>query len=251
MILRGEQRTRIGFTLIELLVVIAIIAILAALLLPALSRAKQQALTVQCLNHLKQLQTSWALYVADNNGWLPPNKPSVTVPNGSWVIGSTDLETSPTNITEALLFKYNNSLAIYHCPNDRSVVKGTAIPRLRSYAMSYPWMGGEPNVFGIKGVKSRESELRDPLPSLASVFIEESEETINNCGIGILPAGAFQYWDWPANRHQNKCNLSFADGHVEIWKWRDSYVQSFKGFWFNTSTSDRDIQRLQATVGTK
>ncbi|HUL51451.1 MAG TPA: prepilin-type N-terminal cleavage/methylation domain-containing protein, partial [Candidatus Nitrosotalea sp.] len=140
-----------GFTLIELLVVIAIIAILAALLLPSLSRAKDRALSVACMNNLKQLQICCHLYTIDHNDLLPPNNFVYDVTTGqpaigfstnlTWCPGVTRYDTTPDNVERGLLFPYNRSVAIYHCPADRSTVQtldGVLLPmlRTRSYNMS-------------------------------------------------------------------------------------------------------------------
>jgi prepilin-type N-terminal cleavage/methylation domain-containing protein len=148
------RRSGGGFTLVELLVVIAIIGILAAFLLPALSKAKQQAYNVACLNNLNQLELCEHLYVLDNDDYYPPNNAgaSFTVTtNGdvfsnvlqqSWLPDpDADTEIDPSNIINGLLFKYNTSLAIYHCPSDQSTLladDGTPLPQLRwrSYNMS-------------------------------------------------------------------------------------------------------------------
>ena len=237
----------------ELLVVIAIIAILAAILLPALSKARQRAHTVTCLNHLKQLQICWHLYAGDNNGRLPPNKSQSlsTLGVDSWISGNAQTDGTATNVQNASLFPYNTSVAIYHCPSDKSTVVGTSIQRFRSYSMSYPWMAGDADMWPYQEINYKESDILSPPPSLASVFIDENEDSINNAGLGIQPAGDWVWWDWPASRHNNRCTLSFADGHVEIWKWLDPYVLKYKGFYYPTPTNDRDLQRLQATVGTK
>ncbi len=233
-----------AFTLIELLVVISIIAVLAALLLPALSKAKSQAQNIACVNNLKQLNVCWHLYILDNNDSLVPNNSVATVTtNGSdgagavgvsWCVGKNEAtELSPSNIVNGLLYQYNTQPGIYHCPADQSTAETAAgqplpQPRQRSYNMSqsvngYPSYDQE--LFQTIPMFSKFTQILQPVPSALFVFIDENEDTILDAEFGMPPANSMYYeqnvwWDMPSNRHSQGANLSFADAHVEHWKWR-------------------------------
>lgn len=235
-----------AFTLIELLVVIAIIAILAAITLPVLHKARDSAENITCLNNLRQLQIGWHLYIGDNNDWLTPNNSVafltpgtnvITLPplNGASWLPDTDARTeiNPSNIINGLLYQYNNSLGIYHCPSDLSTLEtsgGQPLNQLRwrSYNMSQS-MNGWPNypAPAIEDISryipmwSKLNAIRGPMPSDAFVFIDEDSGTIQDAQFGNPPAyeGENDWWDQPSSRHSRGGNLSFADGHVEHWRW--------------------------------
>ncbi len=249
---RPEKTFADAFTLIELLVVIAIIAILAALLLPALSLAKMNAQSTACQNNLYQLELCLQLYTGDNHDYFVPNN-SIAVAGNPNAIASTGLswlpdmnavtEIDPSNIINGLLFQYNRSLAIYHCPADYSTLQtpaGKPLPHLRwrSYNMSQSINGdpeADPLYFPLIPAWTKYTAVRQPAPSRLFVLIDESAATMEDAEFGNPPIGSIfspnQWWDMPSDRHLQGANLSFVDGHVEHWTWNvpkvfHSWVQS-------------------------
>jgi prepilin-type N-terminal cleavage/methylation domain-containing protein/prepilin-type processing-associated H-X9-DG protein len=260
-----DNRTaRCGFSLIELLVVIAIIAILAGILLPALSQSKAKALGIQCLNNYRQLQFAWHLYVDDNGDRLPRNwaggdagKSWITA---SWVAGVISLGpnlpptyySENTNILYLLEAKfgrigpYAQTAKIYRCPADKTtaLIGGLSYPRVRSVSMNC-YLGNYWDDPIFKNAM-RISEIVDPPPARRFVFVDEHELTINDgyFTVGVELTGPNAAWSaWPASRHGGSGVFSFADGHGELKKWQDvrtrKPVNGYQSFeWFQPNNPD-------------
>ena len=218
-----------GFSLIELLVVIATLAVLGALLLPALSQSKSRTQGISCLNNLRQLSTCWQLYASDYNDLLVPNNNIAgDAPGPSWCQGTGILETNTTLIESGLLFGYTRLPTLYHCPADVSTVVslcGTRLsqPRNRSYNLSQS-VNGDPTAWLAIHIPSfkKLSMINGPTPSKCLVFIDENEDTMLDSHFGMPTVNygnTNQWWDMPANRHGQGANLLFADSHAERWRW--------------------------------
>jgi prepilin-type N-terminal cleavage/methylation domain-containing protein/prepilin-type processing-associated H-X9-DG protein len=231
----GDQQNpdcRCAFTLIELLVVIAIIAILAALLLPGLARAKQQAQGVKCISNVKQFTVAWVTYSADFNDHLPIN---IILPNtNSWAAGWMDWASSSDvdNTNAAMLmypagtlWPYTMSLGIYRCPSDPSTVTigGKIYPRIRSYSLNGRLNGSDWDLSPIAEFKnpSKYSQIAGPGPANAMAFLDERADSIDDGWFGVDMLNNADIANVPANYHNGACSISFADGHAETHKWLD------------------------------
>jgi prepilin-type N-terminal cleavage/methylation domain-containing protein/prepilin-type processing-associated H-X9-DG protein len=231
-----------AFTLIELLVVVAVMAILAALLLPALASAKEEARSLNCRSNLKQLQLCWEMYGDDNGGVLCPNNwiqtidTTATFTEYSWCLGNARMDTTTSNIQTGLLYPYDSSPGIYHCPSDMSTIvdangNSLAQARARSYNMSQSVNGlglmPDPNNMGdwpvdvLQPCFMKFSQITNPTPSQLFVFLDENEGTLvdDQFGYPMPNFGYGSWWDMPSNRHGQGASFSFADGHAEHWRW--------------------------------
>ena len=274
---RRQVRDGAAFTLIELLVVIAIIAILAALLLPALGKAKLLGQGVGCTSNLKQLHLCWQLYAEDSgdnlagNTAMNPgdigNREAWTADPISWLQGNAWTDTTPTYLQRGVLYRYSQSLGIYRCPADHSTVRDQGlIPRNRSVSMSmYMNFRADRNDEGYELCWHRLGQIQRPGPSRAAVFIEENEKSIQQSAFGINAPDSLtlfnsSLWTWisfPATRHNNAGTLSFADGHVETWHWREAKTAQIaqQNDWLvvkpGVANTDRDLGRFFQAIPEK
>jgi prepilin-type N-terminal cleavage/methylation domain-containing protein/prepilin-type processing-associated H-X9-DG protein len=250
-----------AFTLIELLVVIAIIAILAAMLLPALSAAKRRAQGISCINNLKELTLAAMVYSGDYQDAIIPN---VLGTSNSWVAGSVQSLPGATNVADietSLLWPYNKSLGIYVCPADKTGIGDTT--RVRSFSLSGMMGNNEDPTLGVHdGLREniKLTDVHNPGPADALFFMDEqSSPNPADCSIddgyfatNLNPSGktSGNWRNLPASRHGNYGQWSFADGHATKTKWLEPTTQHLTGnggvggIYATTKAFDKDLQQL-------
>jgi prepilin-type N-terminal cleavage/methylation domain-containing protein/prepilin-type processing-associated H-X9-DG protein len=247
---------RKAFTLIELLVVIAIIAILMAILIPALNRAREQGKRAVCLSNLKQLALAWIMYADDNDDVLVNGAVGYSNVNMQWGdhrgekawvdTYSTTWDTAVQGIKNGALWPYVKELNIYRCPTGR---RGEALTYSIMFSMNA--VNHTPTQ-GVRGafIKKR-SEITNPAPAYRLVFIDEGYMTPDAYAVYYDQE---LWWDDPPVRHGDGTTLSFADGHAEHWKWRGidtikrarSEEDQHTGNWTpQTDAGFRDLHRMQ------
>jgi prepilin-type processing-associated H-X9-DG protein/prepilin-type N-terminal cleavage/methylation domain-containing protein len=220
-----RPKSDVGFTIVELLVVVAIIAILAALLLPALANGKAEAQKIACASNIKQLALAWQLYADEYDDVLVNNHGinETILRRENWANNMQDMLTSEGNTNVALLTSgklapyLSDVTAVFKCPSDRSIAQNG--PRIRSVSMNS--LVGDPgeltNKFNPQMVQFfRAGDI--PNPSGIYVFLDEHPDTIND-GFFMNRWEDYLWGNLPGSYHNGAVNLSFADGHVESHRW--------------------------------
>lgn len=254
-----------AFTLIELLVVIAIIAILAAMLLPALGRAKAKALGISCINNLKQLTLAANVYATDFQDAIPPN--GLGNDGRSWIAAVSGVYQMPdysdvTLIQKCVLYPYNKSEAIYRCPGDKDLIPTATAPRVRNYSMNGMMGDNLGSVDGspVHGISTQAgyitenkkfTSVRAPGPTDASFFMDEQSGpaattipiavgsssiddgyfAVDSGGTAATGTGysSSKWRNVLSARHGNYGQMSFADGHAGRMKWSLGSTKTLRG----------------------
>lgn len=235
-----------GFTLIELFTAIAVIAVLAALLLPALGGSKAKARAAACLSNERQLMLASLIYVGDFNDALPYNLGTAEIKkleaeqqflNWSTPVMSWELDSDNTNtiwLTQGGIGPYASSTAkVYRCPSDSVVsdIQAQAGWKARVRSISMNAMVGNAGQFILAGANVNNPDYKQfltvgqiPQPARIFVLTEEHPDSIND-GYFLNKPDSMQWMDLPASYHNGAVNLAFADGHLESHKWRFASTQ--------------------------
>jgi prepilin-type N-terminal cleavage/methylation domain-containing protein/prepilin-type processing-associated H-X9-DG protein len=218
-----------AFTLIELVVAIAVIGILAALLLPALAKAKGTTRTIQCLGNMRQLQLAWTVYETDYRDYLVPDGVVVNGEDVAWVtedMSKPEEATNLTDITNGLLFPYSASPKVYHCPASQgpSMVHGVSAEQMVRTVSMTPRLGNIGNAGSVVTAAYPDlikiQDVHNPGPARATCFCDESTERVDDGFFFMRPPPEIEWANWPTRVHSLGATFSFVDGHEEKWTFK-------------------------------